>query len=105
MRTPEVPDSRVSEVPELGGAGPKWQRLQRKEARLREDQVAELARLRRRLSRQRSQRPEPLTDNTLIRVAVDLLLEHADELQGDTEDQLRESMLRRSRRTSRRRQS
>lgn len=89
-----VPDSQGLEVTESGSAEiPKWRRLQRKEARLREDQISELARLRRRLSRQRNQRFEPLTDNTLIRVAVDLLLERADELSGDSEDQLRESLL------------
>lgn len=74
---------------------PKWLRLERKEARLRVDQVEDLERLRRRLSRRRNRRPEPITTNTLIRVAVDLLLTQAEVLRGDTEDELRASALRR----------
>ncbi|EHK83645.1 hypothetical protein SZMC14600_18949 [Saccharomonospora azurea SZMC 14600] len=64
----------------------------RKEARVREDQAAALAELRRRVQRQRKTRHEPVTDNTLIRVAVDLLLARGEELAGDTEDDLRASL-------------
>lgn len=71
---------------------PRYQTLVRKEARLRYDQVAELAALRRRLSTRRQDRSEMLTDNTLIRVAVDVLLAHAEELRGDTENELRQAM-------------
>jgi hypothetical protein len=71
---------------------PKWQTLERKELRLRGDQLDELARLRRALNRQRGGRGERITENTLIRVAVDLFLARADELQGTTEDELRESV-------------
>ncbi len=39
----------------------------------------------------RADRSEVLTANTLIRVAIDLLLTHADELHGDTEDQVCDS--------------
>lgn len=42
-------------------------------------------------------RTERLTDNTVIRVALDLLLEHADQLDGDTEDELRNSVTRKLR--------
>jgi hypothetical protein len=35
---------------------------------------------------------ERITDNTLIRVAVDLLLTRADQLRGSTEDELRKSL-------------
>jgi len=66
------------------------------EGRLRPDQVEALARLRRHLAAQRTQRTERWTDNTLVRVAVDLLLAHADRLHGNTEDELRESVLRES---------
>lgn len=72
---------------------PRYQRLLRKEARLRYDQATALTELRRRLSRGRTDRSEVITDNTMIRVAVDLLLAHADELSGDTEDALRASVL------------
>jgi hypothetical protein len=71
---------------------PKWKRLERKELRLRADQLDELARLRRSLNRQRGGEGERITENTLIRVAVDLLLARAGRLRGATEDELRESV-------------
>jgi hypothetical protein len=71
---------------------PKWQRLERKELRLRADQLDELARIRRALNRQRGGEGERITENTLIRVAVDLLLNRAGRLRGTTEDELRKSV-------------
>ena len=71
---------------------PLWQRLERKELRLRADQLDELARLRRALNRQRGGEGERITENTLIRVAVDMLLGQAGKLQGSTEDELRKSV-------------
>lgn len=89
-QTPAVTDSETTDVP-------KYQRMVRKEARLRPDQVDALAQLRRHVSRARSTRLEPITDNTLLRVAVDLLLERGEALTGDNEDQLRESVTTRHR--------
>jgi hypothetical protein len=75
---------------------PKWQRLERKELRLRADQLDELARIRRTLNRQRGGEGEGegerITENTLIRVAVDMLLGRAGKLRGTTEDELRNSV-------------
>ena len=71
---------------------PKWKRLERKELRLRADQLDELARLRRGLNRQREGEGERITENTLIRVAVDLLLSRTGDLHGTTEDELRQSV-------------
>jgi hypothetical protein len=71
---------------------PKWQRLERKELRLRADQLDELARIRRTLNRQRGGEGERITENTLIRVAVDILLGRAGKLRGTTEDELRKSV-------------
>ncbi len=71
---------------------PRWQTFVRKEARLRGDQADELARLRRSLAKSRQRREETITDNTLIRIAVDLLLTQADHMSGDTEDELRKSV-------------
>jgi hypothetical protein len=71
---------------------PKWQRLERKELRLRADQLDELARIRRTLNRQRWGEGERITENTLIRVAVDMLLGRAGKLRGTTEDELRKSV-------------
>lgn len=79
IETPKEPE--VSEVP-------KYLQLERKEVRLRLDQLDELTSLVRRLNRARKGRGERLTENTLIRVAIDLLLKNADQLQGFTEDEL-----------------
>ncbi|MEV6425038.1 hypothetical protein [Streptomyces sp. NPDC051662] len=77
---------------------PKWATLERKEARLRSDQLTDLADLRRHLGAHRRDRSEIITDNTLIRVAVDLLLQgHAHRLHGDTEEALLASVLPRRR--------
>ena len=71
---------------------PKFARLTRKEARVREDQYAALSALTRTLMRRRTVKDERITENTLIRVAIDLLLAHQDQLRGATEDELRESV-------------
>ncbi len=99
---PEAPAPRRSPAPRgRRGSGtaevtesqtPKWQRLERKELRLRADQLDELARLRRALNRQRGGEGERITENTLIRVAVDMLLARAGKLRGSTEDELRKSV-------------
>ncbi|MGW3491543.1 chromosome segregation ATPase [Streptomyces sp. NRRL F-5630] len=67
---------------------PKW-------VPLREDQHAELNSLARELMLARSRKSERITENTVIRVAVDLLLRHPEFLGGDTEDELRTTALRR----------
>jgi hypothetical protein len=92
-QTPEATGSVTHRAPESDSPKvPRWRTLIRKEARLREDQAEALAALRRRLTAARSDRTEVITDNTLIRIAVDLLLDHADELTGDTEAELCESV-------------
>lgn len=99
-QTPALTDSQTPVVPEsVSGQekGPKWRGLERKEARLHGDQILDLALLRREISAQRRNRSEIITDNTLIRIAVDLLLAHKDRLRGDTEDELRRSVLPRRR--------
>lgn len=94
-----APPRRVARGPrDAGTAGvtesqiPKWQRLERKELRLRADQLDELARIRRTLNRRRGGEGERITENTLIRVAVDMLLGRAGKLRGTTEDELRKSV-------------
>lgn len=70
-----------------------WTGYDRKEARLRPDQSEQLTQLARRLQRARPKMPgERITDNTLIRVAVDLLLQRQGQLSGHTEDELRASV-------------
>jgi hypothetical protein len=63
--------------------------LVRKELRLHADQADELTVLATRVQRARREKGERITDNTLIRVAVDLLLQRQNELVGSTEDELR----------------
>lgn len=72
---------------------PKYQQLARVEARLWPQQQDELRQVRRAVLAQRTVKDERITDNTLLRVAVDLLLAHAEELAGDTEEELRASVL------------
>jgi hypothetical protein len=89
---PDRPEPSASPGPST--AGPLYRRLARKEARLREDQYVALSRLVRVLARRRTDRSGPrLTENTLIRIAIDLLLSRADYLIGNTESELRASVL------------
>lgn len=82
--TPGVTDSQSSGVTEI----PPYLRLIRKEVRFREEQLEALDRVVRRLVRARRGGGERITENTLVRVAVDLLLERADELAGASEAEL-----------------
>ncbi|GLC11128.1 hypothetical protein Mkiyose1665_57430 [Mycobacterium kiyosense] len=66
--------------------------LERKEARLRPDQFNRLSSITRTLNRARAGKGERITENTLIRVAIDLLLQRETELDGDTEAALRQSV-------------
>ena len=83
IETPK--DSEGSEVP-------KYLQLERKEVRLRLDQLDSLTSLTRRLNRARKGQGERLTENTLIRVAIDLLLKNASQIEGMTEAELSESL-------------
>ena len=89
-QTLEVTDSGSDR---LGGVPP-YLRLTRKEVRFREAQLDVLDRTVRRLMRARRGGGERITENTLVRVAVDLLLERADELTGATEAELLRSLRR-----------
>ena len=66
--------------------------LVRKEARLRDDQIESLTLRARKLSRNKAATEPRITDNTLIRVAVDLLLAHEADLAGTSEAELRRSV-------------
>jgi hypothetical protein len=112
--TSEVPESqtnavRKSELTSSGSTGvaksqprpappapvglPKYLRLVRKEARLTEEQVQTLTALSRRLNRRRGRgEGERITENTLIRVGVELLLRSAEQLEGTTEEELLDSV-------------
>src|SRR3954454_15194612 len=70
----------------------RFDELERKEARVRLDQYEALQSLSRRLNRSRNRRGERITENTLIRVAIDLLLSREDQVAGMTEAELRRSV-------------
>jgi hypothetical protein len=74
-------------------ARPKYLALQRKEARLRGDQVDALASLARRMNRSKVQRGgERITENTLIRVAVDWLLSRDEPVGASSEEEIRQGL-------------
>lgn len=86
----EVPELQKSELPNsVTTETPKYLTFERKEARLRFDQVTSLVNLTKSINRKRKGRGERITDNTLIRVAVDLLLSKADLIEGTTEEEIR----------------
>jgi hypothetical protein len=70
----------------------RFDQFERKEARVRLDQYGRLQALSRQLNRSRNRRGERITENTLIRVAIDLLLSRESELTGATEAELRGSV-------------
>lgn len=70
----------------------RYDQLARKEARVRPDQYNALTELARGLNRQRQGTGERITENTLIRVAIDLLLHRENTLVGSSEAELRASL-------------
>ncbi len=89
----KVPPARASTpVPDVSDAVG-FQDFPRKEARLRDGQLEELERHARRLQRAKTTKGTPrITENTLIRIGIDLLLAQADQLGGNTEEELRKSV-------------
>jgi hypothetical protein len=75
-----------------GVAAAHYSDFQRKETRLRSDQQDALTEHARRLNRTKGVGGQRITDNTLIRVAVDLLLSKAGKLAGSDEAALRHSL-------------
>lgn len=72
---------------------PKYLALQRKEARLRGDQVDALASLARRMNRAKADKGgERITENTLIRVAVDWLLSRDEPVGASSEEEIRQGL-------------
>lgn len=88
-----APKARSAATPaDSADAQPAYLRFHRKESRLRFDQLTELNTRARQLNAQKNPDADRITDNTLIRVAVDLLLARADELSGGDEAELRQSL-------------
>ena len=82
----------AAETPLSEPAAPMFAQLARKDARIRDDQVTALAAMADAVMRRRRFKAERITENTLIRIAIDLLLAHADRLRGSTEAELRNSV-------------
>ena len=92
-QNPQVTEKKTNETTSLQeDAVPKYLTFVRKEARLRSSQLDSLTSLTRSLNRKRQGNGERITENTLIRVAIDLLLNQSDELKGTTEQELKESI-------------
>lgn len=91
-REPLAPDVDAVAVSGLAERGARFDALERKEARLRADQVEALARLQRSLNRARGGRGRRVTENTLIRLGVDLLLAREPDLAGVDEGSLAASL-------------
>ncbi len=72
--------------------GPSYLGFVRKDTRLREDQLEALTVQARRLNRAKRNTGLRITENTLIRVAVDLLLTRMEQASGDDEATLLESL-------------
>lgn len=93
-RTPRKGQSaRAKAAPEPVTSEPLYLSLVRKETRLREEQYETLTEYARKLNRAKAPGTgERITENTLIRIAIDLLLPHLGEMSGNDEAQLRESV-------------
>jgi hypothetical protein len=89
---PIASPTRVSRSRRARSAGPTYLEFERKETRLRVDQLRELTEHARRLNRTKGAGGPRITENTLIRIAVDLLLADIDRADGSTEERIRRSL-------------
>ncbi|WP_393101427.1 chromosome segregation ATPase [Streptomyces sp. LN325] len=80
------PSEKRSSGQAMSEARPKW-------VPMRDDQYSGLTDLARDLMNARTRKTERLTENTLIRVGIDLVLAHPELLAGDTESELRANAL------------
>jgi hypothetical protein len=71
---------------------PKYLTLENKAVRLRSNQIDTLAALAKALNRSRKSQGERITENTLIRIAIDLLLTHGN-VHGTTEEEIKNNLL------------
>jgi hypothetical protein len=93
IQTVNPPDNESAVLTELvTNKVPKYLTLERKEVRLPSAHIDELTRLVRRLNRQRKGKDERITENTLIRIAVSLLADFGERIEGNNENELLESL-------------
>lgn len=91
-RVASATEKQTAKAPHEDTATPTYLRYVRKETRLREDQQNQLTLQARRLNRAKKNQGARITENSLIRVAVDLFLAQIDRAAGDDEDSIRKSM-------------
>lgn len=89
--------SPIVETQTVSGEEPLYRRLERKEVRFRADQIEQLTKLARRIGRERRGKPaadsvDRITENTLVRVAVDFLLKYEGQLRGTDESSLLQAL-------------
>ncbi|MFE4777841.1 hypothetical protein [Streptomyces sp. NPDC056713] len=87
----EPPARRSSNLSEAAATARR--QLSPKYVQLRGDQQIELDVVARELQATRTHKGERITANTVIRVAVDAILAHREQLVGDTEEELRTNLL------------
>jgi hypothetical protein len=93
IQTSNAPENESTVLTELvSNKVPKYLTLERKEVRLPSAHIDELTRLVRRLNRQRKGKDERITENTLIRIAVSLLADFGERIEGNNESELLESL-------------
>ncbi|MBG6184892.1 hypothetical protein IWX65_002870 [Arthrobacter sp. CAN_A214] len=83
-------DTPAAEPDPLPSKKPSWEEMDRKEVRVYSDQVLALTTLRLKINKGKKG-SERITDNTLIRTAIDLLLERQEDIGGVTENEIRAS--------------
>jgi hypothetical protein len=90
--SPRATRRRTASTRPAPGEWVRYDEYERKEARLRPDQYGRLSTTSRALNRARRGQGERITENTLIRVAIDLLLARDQEITGTTEAEIRRSL-------------
>lgn len=90
---PFQPESPSPNVMVPVGPNAEWVHQEPKTIRFYPGQFAQLTEIRKDLNRRRAARGKRITESTLVRIAIDLLAQnHAQDLQGLTENELRESV-------------
>lgn len=93
QRTPAAQNPATKRLTESRPVGvPRYLTLVRKELRITEDQADQISRTSRSLNMARQGEGERITDNTLVRLGISLLIDRLEELHGTTEAELHQSL-------------
>lgn len=92
-RTPAAQNPARKRLTESRPVGvPRYLTLVRKELRITEEQADQISRTSRSLNMARQGEGERITDNTLVRLGISLLIDRLEELHGTTEAELHQSL-------------